>query len=83
MVELGSNIYLEIKVMLAHEGLTLTEVVNRLNALHPNKKPTTVQNISNKLRRGTIKYSEVAEIAKVANIRLFWINGEENEYGKL
>lgn len=38
----------------------------------PTDKQTTVQNISNKLTRGTIKYSEVKEIAEIIGMEIEW-----------
>jgi hypothetical protein len=35
---------------------------------------TTPQNISNKLTRGTIKYSEVKEIADIIGFKVVWVN---------
>ena len=61
-----------VKAMLAHQGWTLTQVVKEMNKRHPEKKATTVQNISNKLTRGTIKFSEVLEIARIIGLDNFW-----------
>ena len=61
-----------VKAMLAHQGWTLTQVVKEMNKRHPEKKATTVQNISNKLARGTIKFSEVLEIARIIGLDNFW-----------
>ena len=61
----------EIKSYIAMSGMTLTEVVNELNKRHP-FQPTTTQNISNKLSRGTIKYSECLEIADVLGLKITW-----------
>ena len=55
----------QVKAKLAEKGWTLTRVVQKMNERHPDKKETTVQNISNKLKRGTIKYSEIADIIGV------------------
>lgn len=62
----------EIKSYIARSGLTLTAVVDRLNNSRPPEKQTTVQNISNKLTRGTIKYSEVLEIASAIGMKITW-----------
>ena len=43
-----------------------------MNETRPIDKQTTVQNISNKLTRGTIKFSEVTEIAKIVGCTLLW-----------
>ena len=57
------NIRNEIKSYIAQSGMTLTEIVAKYNETH--EPPTTTQNISNKLSRGTIKYSECLEFAKI------------------
>jgi len=61
----------EIKSYIAMSGMTLTQVVNELNKRHP-FEPTTTQNISNKLSRGTIKYGECLEIADVLGLKITW-----------
>lgn len=67
-------IHNEIKALIASQGFTLTEVVRQLNTVRTPKEQTTVQNISNKLTRGTIKYSEILEIASIIGLRIQWIN---------
>lgn len=67
-------IHNEIKALVASQGFTLTEVVRQLNKARTPEEQTTVQNISNKLTRGTIKYSEILEIASVLGLRIQWIN---------
>ena len=54
----------KIKAFLASNGTTLTDVVKVMNERHPDE-PTTQQNITNKLARETIKFSEVMEIADI------------------
>lgn len=66
-----NNIRNEIKSYIAQSGWTLTDIVKKLNEQHPSS-PTTTQNISNKLSRGTIKYSEVKEIAKIIGYEIKW-----------
>ncbi len=63
----------EIKAYLAASGMTLTDVVAELNKRHPDE-PTTTQNISNKLSRGTIRYSECKEIADIMGLKITWVN---------
>ena len=63
----------EIKAYLAASGMTLTDVVAELNKRHPDV-PTTTQNISNKLSRGTIRYSECKEIADIMGLKITWVN---------
>ena len=67
-------IHNEIKALVVSQGFTLTEVVRQLNKVRTPEEQTTVQNISNKLTRGTIKYSEILEIASVLGLRIQWIN---------
>ena len=54
----------KIKAFLAANGVTLTDVIKTMNERHPDE-PTTQQNITNKLARETIKFSEVMEIADI------------------
>lgn len=65
-------IHKQIKTNLVRSGMTLTEVVSRMNMNRPADNQTTIQNISNKIMRGTIKYSEILEIAAVLNMRIVW-----------
>ncbi|MCM0626692.1 LLM class flavin-dependent oxidoreductase [Lysinibacillus irui] len=67
----------EIKGYISSSGWTLTEIVNKMNENLPDDKKTTVQNISNKLTRGTIKYSEVKEIADIIGMNIEWNKKEE------
>jgi len=62
----------EIKSEIARSGMTLTAIVEEMNLRHADDK-TTTQNISNKLTRQTIKYSEVLEIADIIGMRVEWI----------
>lgn len=65
------NIRNEIKAYIAQSGWTMTDIVKKMNEQHP-ENPTTTQNISNKLSRGTIKYSEVKEIAAIIGYEIVW-----------
>lgn len=62
----------EIKSYISQSGWTITDIVKVLNERYPTQ-PTTSQNISNKLSRGTIKYSEVKEIADIIGFEIKWI----------
>lgn len=66
------NIRNEIKAEIAKSGWTLTDIVKEMNKLHP-ENTTTSQNISNKLTRGTLKYSEAKEIAFIIGRNIAWI----------
>lgn len=69
-------IHCEIKSYIAKRGFTLTEVVNRMNQNRSAERQTTIQNISNKLSRGTIKYSEILEIANIIGMNIEWSPNE-------
>lgn len=62
----------EIKSYIYRSGQSLTAVVEKINSSRPPEEQTTVQNISNKPARGTIKYSEALEIAAVLGLRITW-----------
>ena len=62
----------EIKSYIAKSGWTLVDIVEKMNESRNEKDHTTPQNISNKLTRGTIKYSEVKEIADIIGFTIKW-----------
>ena len=72
----NNNIRNQVKSMIALQGWTLTRVVQKINERHPENTKTTVQNISNKLSRGTIKYSEILEIAEIIGMDISWNSHE-------
>lgn len=72
------NIRNEIKAEIAKSGWTLTDIVKQMNLLHP-EETTTSQNISNKLTRGTLKYSEAIEIAAIIGRRISWVPASSDE----
>ncbi|KPN97750.1 hypothetical protein [Lysinibacillus sp. ZYM-1] len=74
---MSNTIKNEIKSYISSSGWTLTEIVNKMNENLPDDKKTTVQNISNKLTRGTIKYSEVKEIADIIGMNIVWNKKED------
>lgn len=49
----------EIKSYIAKTGNTITSVVDKINKNRSEENKMSAQNLSNKLSRGTIKYSEV------------------------
>lgn len=70
----------DIKSNIVKYGFTMTEIVKLINVNRDKSNKITVQNLSNKLTRGTIKYSEVIEIANVMNMEIKWSSrGIENE----
>ena len=72
-------IHKQIKMNLARSGMTLTEVVDRMNMNRSEDDQTTIQNISNKIMRGTIKYSEILEIADILNMSIVWTDVTKEE----
>lgn len=74
-----NSIHKEIKMNLERSGMTLTEVVSRMNKNRSEENQTTIQNISNKIMRGTIKYSEILEIAAILNMSIVWTEKSEEE----
>jgi len=66
---MSNTIRNEIKSYIAKSGMRLTEIVSEYNKTH---EPTTTQNISNKLSRGTIKYQEVVDLAKIMGYEIVW-----------
>ena len=63
----------EIKSYIAASGWSLVDIVAKMNDSCPADEQTTPQNISNKLTRGTIKYSEVKEIAEIIGFKVVWV----------
>ena len=64
------NIRNEIKSYIVHEGLTMSEVVDRLAEEHD--WSSSVPNFSGKLQRGSLRYSEAKELADVLGYELTW-----------
>jgi len=64
------NIRNEVKSYIAKSGYTLTYIVEKMNESRDAENKTTTQNISNKLSRGTIKYSEIKKLLKLSIIKL-------------
>lgn len=60
----------EIKSYLARTGWTMTDLIRALNEKY--NRNDSVQNLSNKLSRGTIKYREVKEIADIIGAEIVW-----------
>lgn len=64
----------EIKSYIAKTGNTLTSVVDSINKNRSDENKISAQNLSNKLSRGTIKYSEVLEIAEAIGYQIVWLS---------
>ena len=61
----------EIKAKIIKSGWTMSGVVNELNKRH--SRNDSLQNLSNKLSRGTLKYTEVLEIADIIGCTIEWV----------
>jgi hypothetical protein len=70
--EIRNEIRNEIKSYIAKSGWTVTDIVKKMNEGRPEDERTTTQNMSNKLTRGTIKYSECKEIASIMGFDIKW-----------
>ena len=60
----------EIKAKIVASGKTMSDVVKELNEKY--NRNDTVQNLSNKLARETLKYKEAQEIAEVIGCTIEW-----------
>ncbi len=60
----------ELKSVLMKNGYTLTSLVNLLN---DKEITTTIQNISNKLKRGSINYLEMVDILDAIGYDIEWV----------
>ena len=58
----------EVKSYIVKEGFTMKKIAGLLD----NKSKVALQNLSNKLARGTIKYSEIKEIAEILGYEIKW-----------
>jgi len=62
----------EIKSYIVKTGRSMVDVVNDINAKRPLDRKTSAQNLSNKLTRQTLKYTEALEIADVIGYTIEW-----------
>lgn len=60
----------EIKACIVREGMTMSEVVERLADEYGWSR--SVPNLSGKLRRGSLRYSEAKELADVLGYDFVW-----------
>lgn len=66
----AKDLELKLKSTLAGSGYTLTALVKELNA---KGNSTTVQNVSNKLKRGSLNYLEVVEMLEAIGYNIEWV----------
>ncbi len=64
----------EIKSMIVKSGWTMSAVIKVIN--EKESRHDTLQNLSNKLTRGTIQYRDVKKIAEVIGYRIEWVKIE-------
>ena len=64
------NIRNEIKARIVQEGTTMSEVVRKLSVVY--NWSASVPNLSDKLKRGTLRYSEAIELADVLGYDIIW-----------
>ena len=61
----------DIKAYIVASGYTITKLAEELNKR--NGSDYTVQNLSNKIRKESLKYSEVLQIAEIIGYEIQWI----------
>lgn len=66
----AKDLELKLKATLAGKGYTLTALVKELNT---KGNSTTVQNVSNKIKRGSLNYLEVDEILNAIGYNIEWV----------
>ncbi len=64
------NIRNEIKARIIQEGTTMSEVVRKLSVVHG--WSASVPNLSDKLKRGSLRYSEAIELADILGYDIIW-----------
>lgn len=67
--EITQSVKDEIKGYITLSGWQMGEVANRLSE---RKSKVALQNFSNKLTKGTIRYSEVKRIAEIIGYEIEW-----------
>lgn len=60
----------ELKALIIKSGWTMTQVVDELNKKYD--RSTSVQNFSAKLRRESLKYTEVEEVLNIIGYSIAW-----------
>lgn len=60
----------QIKIALIQRNMTLTELYNQLKDKY--NKDYSLQNLSSKINRNTLKYTEVQEIADILRYDIIW-----------
>lgn len=68
---------LNIRAKIMEQNKTMTEVAELLSKKYG--KPVSVQNLSQKIRRGSIRFFEVEDIAEVLGCELVWKKKEPQQ----
>lgn len=66
----AKELELQLKGILAGSGYTITSLVKQLNEKGIS---TTVQNVSNKLKRGSLNYLEIVDMLDAIGYKIEWI----------
>lgn len=69
-------------MMIKTNNITLTEIVKRLNEKNmndPDFKPETIQNLSKKINKGTLRYDDAEKISEVLGYKIEWIPNENTK----
>jgi hypothetical protein len=61
----------EIKSIIVKSGWSMSDIVRALNEKY--NRNDSIQNLSAKLSRGTLKYKEAQEIAEIIGFTIEWI----------
>jgi len=72
---ISMNIRNEIKAIMVREGMTMTEVVEKMADQYG--WSASVPNLSGKLRRGSLRYQEAVELADALGYDLVWQKRKE------
>ena len=64
------NIRNEIKSIIVREGVTMSEVVHKMAVSYG--WSASVPNFSEKLKNGTLRYSEALELAELLGYEIIW-----------
>ena len=64
------NIRNEIKARIVQESATMSEIVRKLSVVYG--WSASVPNLSDKLKRGTLRYNEAIELADVLGYDIIW-----------
>ena len=60
----------QIQIALIERNMTLTDLYKQLKEKY--NKEYSLQNLSSKINRNTLKYNEVQEIANILNYNIVW-----------